>query len=73
MANLSYNVTTAIIEAHEDEPDKINVGSAAPTNDVELRVNLANVKTNHQIIRALKMFIRRLEDGRLASNDTGLV
>lgn len=73
MANKSWNVTTAIIEGHEMEPDKINTGTNAPTNDVELRVNLSNVKNNQMIIRALKMFIRRLEDGRLASNDTGLV
>jgi hypothetical protein len=75
MANLSYNVTTAIIEGHEDEPDEIAVGTAAPTTGkaVELRVDLSLVKSNHQIIRALHMFIRRLEDGRLGSNDTGLV
>lgn len=74
MANKSWYVTTATLEGHEMETDKVTTGTNAPgSGDIELRVNLSNTKTNEQIIRALKLFIRRLEDGRLASKDTGLI
>lgn len=74
MASVSWNVTTVIIEKHEMEPDEVATGTSAPgAGAVEVRADLAVVKSNLQIIRALKMIIRRLEDGRLASNDTGLV
>ena len=73
MANKSWNITTLILEENEMQPDKINTGTAAPTNDLEVRVNLAHFQSNQQIIRGLLMIIRRIEDGRLASNDTGLV
>lgn len=74
MANLSYSISTATLEGHEGEPDKITKGTSAPgAGDVEMRVNLADMKSNMQIIRALQAFIRRLEDGRLGSNDTGLI
>lgn len=74
MANKSWNVTSAVLEGHELEPDKVSTGTAAPgTGDIEVRVNLANFRSNLQIIRGLEAVIRRLEDGRLASKDTGLV
>jgi hypothetical protein len=73
MTSVSFNLTTALLEGHEGEPDKIATGANAPgTGDVELRVNLANVKTRYQILRALDAFKRRLEDGRFGS-DTGLI
>lgn len=72
MASISYNITSGIVEGHEMEPDQVSTGTNAPgAGDIELRVNLANVVNNKQIIRALELFIRRLEDGRLASKDTG--
>lgn len=74
MANLSYNVSSATLEGHEMEPDKVSTGTNAPgAGDIEVRINLANFVNNKQIIRALRLFILRLEDGRLVSNDTGEV
>lgn len=74
MANKSWNISSATLEAHETEPDEISTGTAAPgTGDLEVRVNLAHFKSNLQIIRGLCAIIRRLEDGRLASSDTGLI
>lgn len=74
MANLSYNISTATLEGHEDEPDKVSKGTAGPgAGSIELRINLAAFTSNHQIIRALEAFVRRLQDTRLVSNDTGLV
>lgn len=72
MANLSYQLAFGA----NQNPDKISVGTAAPTTNtgVEMRVNCAATgASNEQIILILQAFIRRLEDGRLASNDTGLV
>lgn len=70
MASVSYSLTVGNLEGHEMEPDKIAVAANAPgAGDIELRVNTANIPKTHQIVRAMKAFIRRAEDGRLGPND----
>jgi hypothetical protein len=71
MASYSYSLSFGA----DQSPDKITLGTSAPgAGNVELRVNAAATgASNEQVILILQAFIRRLEDGRLASKDSGLI
>jgi hypothetical protein len=66
MASVSYGLNRNAT----DQPDSITVGTvAASGNDIVLSIDLTKSITTNDAIRALQAFIRRLEDGRLASAD----
>lgn len=72
MADLSYQLAFGA----DQSPDKIAVGTASPTTagGVEVRVDTdATGASAEQVILILQAFIRRLEDGRLASQDMGTI
>lgn len=56
MASVSLSITVAEIE--DINPENIAVGASVPgADDVELRVNTANVTSLKQIVLALEKFI----------------
>lgn len=71
MASFSYS----LFFGADQSPDKIATGTAAPgAGNVELRITTTAVGcTSEQVILILQAFIRRLEDGRLASVDLGQI
>ena len=71
MASFSYSLSFGA----DQSPDEIAVGTAVPgAGNVELRVNAAATGASvEQVILILQAFTRRLEDGRLASEDSGLL
>ena len=70
MAATSYSLSYGA----DQSPDEIAVGTSVPgAGDVEVRINLDANTTAEQVILILEAFIRRLEDGRLASKDLGTI
>lgn len=62
MASFSYGINRGTIDAGAES---ITVGTlAVSTNDIELRVDKTKSLTRREIIMAMELFIRRLEDGR---------
>lgn len=62
MASVSYGLNRDVVDMG---PDRITVGTlAVTTNDVELRWDNTKGLTRDNIIRIIRAFERRLEDGR---------
>lgn len=62
MASFSFGINRGTIDRG---PEDITVGTlAVSSNDIELRVDKTKGLTEREIVVALELFIRRINDGR---------